>query len=425
MKILFVVPYVPSRIYVRPYQLIRGLVARGHQVHLATLTTAPDDQALLQHLEDEGVHVHAQEQPLSRSLWNAAAALPSRTPLQAVYSWQPALANSIAQLLAVKNGAPPFEVVHVEHLRGARYGLFVHELRQQPAFAHLRKTPLIWDSVDSITHLFRQASQSSQKITSRFITRLELPRTARYEAFLAGQFDHMLVTSPVDKQAFQHAAGATHDLDSITILPNGVDLQYFQPDLQVSRVADTLVISGKMSYHANVTMVHHLVHEILPLVWRERPQVKIWIVGKNPGRSIQQLDSHPNISVTGTVPDLRPYIQKAALAVAPIQYGAGIQNKVLEAMACGTPVVCTPLAVSALQATAGQHLMVADQPAAFARAILDLLDNQALREKIGQAGRAFVETEHDWDRIAAALERIYIQVGEGLQANATINNSVM
>lgn len=419
MKILFIVPYVPSRIYVRPYQLMRGLIARGHEVALATLTGDSEDRDFIQHLQDEGVDVYAHEQPISRSLFNAAAALPGRTPLQAVYSWQPALARTIARLLSPSNGKPPFDAVHVEHLRGARYALFVRDLRQQPEFSYLNTTPLIWDSVDSITHLFRQASKNSQKITSRLITTLELPRTARYEAYLAGQFDHMLVTSPVDQQAFQEIHQSKEYMaqapSPITILPNGVDLAYFRPDPTLPKEEQTLVVSGKMSYHANVTMVHFLVREVMPFIWSKKPGVKLWIVGKNPGRALRQLEENPQIAVTGTVPDLRPYLQRASIAVAPIQYGAGIQNKVLEAMACGTAVICSSRAVSALQVQPGRHLVTADQPQTFANAVMDLLTDGTLRTQISQAGRNYVETHHDWDQIAARLEDIYENTRQRLQ----------
>ena len=120
----------------------------------------------------------------------------------------------------------------------------------------------------------------------------------------------------------------------ITVLPNGVDLDYFCPSPEPRRPA-TVVISGKMSYHANVTAALHLVEGIMPLVWRERPGVKVTIVGANPPRPIRQLAQRfpGQVEVTGTVPDVRPYLRRASLAAAPVPYGAGIQNKVLEAMA--------------------------------------------------------------------------------------------
>ncbi|NIW43885.1 MAG: glycosyltransferase, partial [Gammaproteobacteria bacterium] len=116
---------------------------------------------------------------------------------------------------------------------------------------------------------------------------------------------------------------------------------------------ETVVITGKMSYHANITMAVYLAEEIMPRVWAERPGVQLEIVGKDPSPEVQNLGEHKNVSVIGGVPDLRPYIQKATVAAAPILYGVGIQNKVLEAMACGTPVVVTPQAVSAIDVNDG------------------------------------------------------------------------
>src|SRR5204863_7853178 len=122
------------------------------------------------------------------------------------------------------------------------------------------------------------------------------------------------------------------------VLSNGVDLQYFRP-IEGPRQADTLVLSGKMSYHANVTAVLYFVREVLPLIWAERPQTQLWIVGQNPPASLKSLMADSSILVSGYVPDIRPYLCRAAVAICPITYGAGIQNKILEAMSCATAVV--------------------------------------------------------------------------------------
>jgi glycosyltransferase involved in cell wall biosynthesis len=114
--------------------------------------------------------------------------------------------------------------------------------------------------------------------------------------------------------------------------------------------------------------------------------------------------------VTGTVADIRPFLRKAAIAVAPIQYGVGIQNKVLEALACATPVVATPQAVGALEALPGCELVVASSPSELSAAIVALLGDPALRDRLGQAGRAFVERCHDWRVVATRLAEIYRDV---------------
>ncbi len=164
-----------------------------------------------------------------------------------------------------------------------------------------------------------------------------------------------------------------------------------------------------MSYHANVTAALYLVEQVLPRVWAERPEVRVWLVGKDPPRQVQRLaaDRGARVTLTGTVPDVRPYFRRAAVAVVPIPYGAGIQNKVLEAMASGTPVVATPQAVSALAVADGEQALVADGPEAFAAAVLRLLGDPALRTQLGQAGRRYVEQHHDWRSIVERLEEIY------------------
>jgi glycosyltransferase involved in cell wall biosynthesis len=379
--------------------------------------------------------VIAAHQSKARSLWNSLRALPTNQPLQAHYSWNPALARSLE--FEIRNSK--FDIVHVEHLRAARYGLAI---RQSKIENRKSKIPTVWDSVDCISHLFAQAARHGRGFFARVITRLELPRTRRYEGWLVPQFDRVLVTSEVDRQALQdlvssskfHGPRSTpnsqfairNPQSAITVLPNGVDLAYFTPTNQ-PRDPATLVYLGRMSYHANVAAVLYLVREIMPLVWAQRPEVRLIIVGSDPPRQIRALagpqsairaahgppprgNPQSAIVVTGTVPDVRPYLARATIMVAPMVYGAGIQNKVLEGMATETPVVCTPLAAAALQARTGQDLLVEETAPGLAAAILRLLNDANLCNQMGQAGRRYVEAHHNWDGIAARLEGVYAAV---------------
>ncbi len=287
----------------------------------------------------------------------------------------------------------------MEHLRGSEYGVNLLKWREKAPVP-----PIVWDSVDSISYLFRQASAQSKQGFGRYVTRFDLSRTERREGWLTAQFDQVLVTSQKDREALLELSGGQ---GQVAVVPNGVDLEHFQPGAFAVREAETLVVSGKMSYHANVSMVLFLAQQVMPRVWAARPQVKLWIVGKDPTAEIRTLGEHPNITVTGTVDSLLPYLQKAAVAVAPIRYGAGIQNKVLEAMACATPVIASPLAVSALEAVPGREVLVAEAPEAWSTAILDLLAAPEKRRQLGEAGRRYVERHHRWTEIAADLERIY------------------
>lgn len=401
MHILYLVPYVPTPIYVRPHQILRTLAQRGHQVTLLTLQRRADEQNTLQALRESGIRVHALPLSRWRTLWNMLGALPDGIPLQARYARHPSLYRLLESLCGEGNADFTFDVFHVEHLRGVQYALYLEHLRPD--------IPVIWDSVDCISYLFRQAAQHSRSFFGQWVTRLELGRTTAYERRLLQHFDRILVTSRKDKEAYRrlNPPGVAHA--PIEILPNGVSLEEFYPAPRQKRSTRTLVVSGKMSYHANITMVRDLVENIMPLVWREHPEVHLQIAGKNPPPLIQSLQSDRRIEVTGTVPHMRPYLQQAAIAVAPLAYGAGIQNKVLEAMACATPVVCTPQAIAALDVEPGRHLMVGDTPQAFARAVCALLEDEQRRHRIGQAGYAYVERYHRWDAVVARLEGIYQQ----------------
>lgn len=413
LKLLFVIPYVPNPVRVRPYQFIRSLQKRGHEITLATLPVGDEEQADVFQLQKMGVRIIAQPMPLWLSLFNSLLALPSSTPLQAAYSRHPLLLNRLdRELLLTK-----FDAVHVEHLRGSHYA---QHLQRKLADQHV---PIIWDSVDSISHLFEQAALISRSLKGRLMTRLELNRTRRYEGMLVHQFDRTLVTSPIDKSALEeisvtyYAPANKATPPPIEVIPNGVDLENFAYVNGIHRNTKRIVFSGKMSYHANITAAVHLVRDIMPMVWAQQPDAEVWLVGKDPAPEVRQLATtdaatlHKGeraVVVTGTVPDVNSYLQTATVAVAPLLYGAGIQNKVLEAMACGAPVVATRKATAALLARPGHDLMVADDEQQFAESILRLLSNQSFCAELGRKGRAFVEHNHTWDGAAARLEEIYL-----------------
>jgi sugar transferase (PEP-CTERM/EpsH1 system associated) len=409
VKILFVVPYVPNLIRVRPYNLLVHLAARGHNITLVTLYSSEKEQADLERLSGICEAVYAFPLTRWRSYYNSLTALPQSIPLQSVYCWQPEMARCLIDLTHSDNG---FDVIHIEHLRGAKYGLELKKIGK-PAIQGGRQgmPPIVWDSVDCISMLFKQAAGQSKKRLNRWVTRFEFSRTGRYEGWLVNQFDRVLVTSKNDRDALMKLAPANTADCQIRVLPNGVDLNYFQPPKETAeKDPATLVISGKMSYHANVTMSLNFVNDTLPIIWSRRPDVKLVLVGKDPTPELLNLRKNPAIRVTGTVDDIRPYLHQATLAVTPITYGAGIQNKVLEAMACGLPVVSSPQAVSALSVTPGHDLVVANNPEEFADAVVRLLDDPGLRSRLGQAGRQYVEQDHLWVRIAAQLEEVYNEV---------------
>jgi polysaccharide biosynthesis protein PslH len=424
LRILFVVPYAPTVIRTRPYNFLRALARLGHELTLATLWQDDAERAALHELEGTGIAVRAYRLSRARTVRNSLGALPGSAPLQAAYAWQPALAADTRVLAH----ASRCDVVHVEHLRGVRYAL---ALRSQ--------APTVWDSVDCISHLFAQARVQTRSARARFMTGLELGRTRRYEGWLVRQFDRILVASAADKEALDRLAADKEALDRlaadkealdrlaagsrdpaatytalpaaspIAVLHNGVDLEAFRP-LPDGRRPDSLVLSGKMAYHANVTAVLYFVHEILPLIWRERPQTKLWLVGQSPPAAVKNLAADPRIMVTGQVSEMCPYLAGAAVAVCPLVYGAGIQNKVLEAMACATPVVSAPASLNALGAQAEGEALAGAAPQEFAQQVLRLLRDPQLACRIGEAGRRFVERHHSWEAVALRLTEHYDEV---------------
>lgn len=418
MNILYFVPYVPSLVRVRPYNLIRFLHSLDHHVTLCTLWTNDEELQNLEALKTLGITIRSRRQTTWRTLVNGFSALRSGQPLQAWYSWDPEAARELAEQAFSAEDRDSYDIVHVEHLRGVNYGLYLNRLQSGLAAGQQRRIPVVWDSVDCISYLFRQSAEYSRSFLYKRITNFELPRTEAFEADLPTKFAKVLVTSEIDKQAFVDLSGRPETADRIQVIPNGVDFEYFRPNPDLIREEGVIVFSGKMSYHANITMVLHFVEDIFPIILQRRPDARFWIVGKDPSRKIIDLATHPNITVTGTVADIRPYLQRASAAVVPLVYGAGNQNKLLESMACGTPVVATPRAVQPLQAEPGKELLVADQPAEFAEKTVQLLDNPGLRASIGSAGRAYVVRNHDWVRISNKLEEVYHAV---IQANYRIS----
>lgn len=398
MKILFISPYVPSPIRVRPYNFIRALVRRGHDITLVCSAdmARPEDAEAVDALRDIGVQVEPVRISKVSMLGNVLRALPGELPLQAALNFDPGFMQRIRDLSHGRH----FDVAHIEHLRGSGLGYAVLDM------------PVVLDSVDSIALLFERTLRGSASLKSRMMAFSDLARTRRYEAEYLQRYNHVIVSSPEDAWALRvlgqhYAKQASGDYaKNMTVVANGVDLEYFAAQA-MERKANTIVFSGKMGYHANEAAALFLVQEIMPYVWQQRPEVQVAIVGSSPPSSIMALANDPRIQVTGFVPDLRPYLASASLAACPLRYGVGIQNKVLEAMAMATPVVAARQVAQALQAVEGRDVLLATQPEEYAANIMKLLIDQEYAQALGRSGRQYVEEHHNWDKAAERLEHIY------------------
>jgi glycosyltransferase involved in cell wall biosynthesis len=406
-KIAFLTPYTPTRIRTRPFHFLKTLSRNGHAVTLFTVWTDKEEHRALQELEAFGIHIVATPLNRWRVLWNSLRGLASTVPIQARYSWEPGLATR--WLNAVRTGT--FDILHVEHLRGALYGFRVrHTLGTSTP-------PVVWDSVDCISGLFQNAILKSVKRTNRMITRLELERTRTFEARAIRTFDETLVVTEAEqKQLLALPSRGKPNADPaphVHVVPNGVDADFFCRTTDECSQA-TLIFSGKMSYHANITAAHFLLDEIMPRVWAARSDVQVLIVGADPPPSFKERAAHSNgrVVVTGTVADVRPYMERATIAVAPMVYGAGVQNKVLEAMAMQLPVITSPLAAAPLGAQPDRELWVATDAAEFAATIITALDAPALRAALAQNGRRFVQDHYSIRASVEKLQQVYRLAGQ-------------
>ena len=403
MNILYVTPYVPSLIRTRPYNLIRALVRMGHRVTLLTAAGAlPEEQVQADELRSHGIKTEVFSVSPMRSLANCAKVLPTRDPLQAAYAHHPQMEKRLGDLLQEET----FDIVHIEHLRASRL------VRAALNSSTGERVPAVYDSVDCISSLFEQTAQVGAQWRSRMLAAIDLDRTRRYEAQLLTKYDQVVVTSQRDRAALEQLARRYLPQDAhpapVTVVTNGVDMDYFRPqDGGGAQGKRMVVFTGKMSYHANITAALHFAQEVLPYIWAKDPEVKFQIVGKDPPEAVRRLVADERIQVTGTVKDLRPYLAQATVVVCPVQYAVGVQNKVLEAMAMGKPVVCTSAALASLNAKEGREALVAHDPEEFADHVLQLCSNASLAQRLARAGRRYVESHHSWDNTTWRLTGVY------------------
>lgn len=185
---------------------------------------------------------------------------------------------------------------------------------------------------------------------------------------------------------------------AVAVVPNGVDTEFFRP--MVGGVPTSMVVfEGNMNFHANVDAAQRLVREILPLVQQRIPTARAVLVGRDPSPEASQLAGSA-VEVTGTVPDIRPYLARASVFACPMRLGSGIKNKILQAWAMGMPVIATPESLGGLSARDGENILVRDDVRAFAKAVCDVMTDPALAMRLGAAGRATVESEYSWQRQA-------------------------
>jgi glycosyltransferase involved in cell wall biosynthesis len=330
-----------------------------------------------------GARVHTVPTPLPRNLSKRAAQLASITSRSSYASrmlYSPIMQSAITDLVSRER----FDVVQIEssHMSCYRVGA-------GPA--------LVLDEHNLESELLERIGRAERSIPRRLFNRLEYAKVRQEELRCWQRFDGCVLTS-------EREGATVHErVPSVTtaVVPNGVDLEYFQPSPEPT-IPDSLVFTGLMKYRPNLDAVQYFVREVLPLLLRVRPRVRLTVVGSDVPPELERL-AGPSVVITGGVPDVRPYLAGAAAVVVPLRMGGGTRLKVLEALAMRKAVVSTGIGCEGLLAEDGVHLLRADDPRSLAERILLVLSTPALAEELGARGRRLVEANYGWERVVDGL----------------------
>ena len=380
-----------------PYPKIGGDRLRLHG--LCTVLSQHFDLTLLSLCEDEeqfqmpvpadGIfsRIERVRLPRHRSYLNTLLALPQSKPLQIAYYQSDEFATRLAELL------PGHDLV------------FAHLIRTGDYVRHLNH-PKVLEMTDAVALKYERVRESGAELglMMSHVYSVEATRLKAYEKSIVADFDCSVLVSDVDKNYLLDGNGV--DASRLLICSNGIDTNelphQFAPD------GRTIVFIGNMTSLQNLDGAWHFIHDILPLVRRELPEAGFKIVGRIDHADAARLESVDGVSVTRQVESIAEATRGASVGVCSIRFGAGIQNKVLEYMALGIPVVTSTIGYEGLEAIPGTDLVVADQPEAVAASCIDLLTRRDRAERLACAARRYVETRHDWqENLAPLVQRLH------------------
>ena len=402
MKILFVIPNVPSFIRPRPLNFIRGL-SQMHEVSVVCLASNQADERFISELRQYCHRLEVIRVSRWKSLWSCLCALFSMTPLRCAYFYSPRLRDRVKMLVEAKQ----VDLIHAEHLKSMP---MVEDV--------VGKVPAVFDAVDCLSMLESRRRSFTKNPLVKLFSWTESKKFALSEGKVSRRFSRLVISSPVDRDAYP----IPHDLrEKMDVVPNGVDLDHFRfREFEAQR--NLLVFCAKLDYFPNADAALYFSRSVWPLVRARRPELQLEIIGSRPPRTVRQLDGQDNIRVIASVPDVKPYLGRAWVALCPIRIRAGTQLKILEAMAVGVPMIATSICCQGLNVEAGKHLLVADNPEQFSSAIELLSDNASLREKLIEAGRSYVERQHNWADSVSVLSNSYKVAMAGLVENGARSN---
>ncbi|MBC6952090.1 glycosyltransferase [candidate division KSB1 bacterium] len=385
MKILLITPRVPYPPYrgdkLKIFNLIKRL-SRRHEIHLICFAQTRQDLENLQHLGTYCRHIDHVKLPVWLSLLKCFAGLFTQIPLQVQYFKSRRMQNLINQACRQHH----FDVIHTHLIRMAQYTAEKH------------RPVKVLDLTDAVSLYLQRFTARAKNPFVKLLLKIELRRMMRYERILE-KFNACFVCSEPDREQLRKTAPEA----AIKLIPNGVDLEYFSPNGSLTDIdPNKIIFTGNLSYFPNIDGILYFTDEIFPLIKREMPAAQLYIVGQSPPAKVRAL-----ASLTGFVEDIKQHYVSSAVAVSPIRFGAGTLNKIIEPLALGVPVVATSVGVEGLEVIQGEDILVADQPQAFARHVVRVLQEPSLREKLRQGGMAVIRKQYDWDPIVARLEEMY------------------
>jgi len=372
---------------IRAWNLIQHL-RPNYRIHLGCVVDDPADMAHVDRLRDVCASVGAF--PIDKGRQKAMALLRARPgrPLMPDFYFSRALQRWVDAVLA----------------RTKMDVLYIYSVAMAPYVLALDHPCKILDAQDIDSEKWAEYGRSAA-YPMRFVWLREARTLLAYERAAAAACAWSFFVSEPEALRFRELA--PESAGKIVAVECGVDLQRFTPDAvydwPFGEGHANLVFTGNMDYWPNADAAMWFAREVMPLLLREEPGTVFWVVGANPGAEVLALQDLPGVRVTGRVEDVRPYVAHAGVIVAPLRIARGIQNKVLEGMASGKPVIASPAAFEGVRAEAGTELLVADGAAEFARLVLEVL--RGGHAGLGAAGRAAMERGYAWSAVLGGMDR--------------------
>ena len=330
--------------------------------------------------------------PLSKpkAYANSLRGVFGKTPLQVRYYRDPAMTEAMDALVARQK--PDL--------------LYAHTIRMGQYTESFRDTLRVLALQISMTLNYRRLAEQAQSPLNKLLYGLEYRKLRSFEGPYAQKFDKVLLISPHDLKAIEHDP----PVEKTFFSPHGVSFEHFMADPGIEKDPRSIIFTGNMGYAPNVDAARYFYEDIFPLVRAKIPKVQWSVVGTEPAPEISKMAEDPAVTVTGRVPDLRDYMNRAQVAIDPLRVGAGLQNKVLEGMAMGLPMVVTSVANEGIQATHGENILVADDRATFAQHIVTLLEDAEKRVELGRAARASIVEQWSWEKHFKDLETMFAEL---------------